>query len=746
MRKTSRGSTVNSILLSVAIIPIVALLSSADVTRGGPENSETFQVSCVDTTGRPVPNAEVLAYQIEHFQTGEPASHFLPPSRADGEGKLQLRFPPCDDRALQCYREVYARVDGKLVGAGSQDATNVPADRTIPVVMVPTIKGRGRITVPEGFSAAQVSVRYFITISPTESVYKGFGLPENVRNPPGWPDWFSATPDADGRFVLENLPLLGNSYVSATAAGLGEAQQALFKGALDSTRREADFQLSLEPETIITGRLTDPTGAPISGQRVLARIVGARMVSQHQYAAVTDADGQYRIGGLFPDAIFNVWPEPQPSLVAALRTTRLLDAGETQTDFDFQMEPGFVVTGRVMEGATNRAVSGAILSVDSVNQKRQMERINQVRTNSSGEYEVRLPPGETHMSVFGPSVSGYDYKPPSVTHRDFKVGPGELAHAKADFILYPMGAATKAVLQKPKPLLRVKAVDPGGRPLEGVLISYAETEDTETNASSQGGSLGSTKADGTFESPIDRTKSIKICVGGIHHSSVMTDPFDSKTKSEYDLGVFTVRPATATISGKVVDADGAPIPNAAVSGHSKHMFHPGLQNEFTTNTDGAFELPSVLDDETASVSASKEGYVHSGNKEFRPGEHNALLVLKRPVDKQLLGTWELLSNEAGQGEKDLKIPQHITFKQGSDPSSSQQPADIAFAEQKNVSSMWRYEIHDGDLVDLQCSQSAGNGFPEFYRVEYAIEQNRLTLKWWMSGHTGRTTTYQKKSL
>jgi hypothetical protein len=734
----------NRIRFSLGVILFVfALLSSPAGVRGSKDNSETFQVSCVDTTGQPVPNAEVLACQIEHFQTGEPASHFLSPSRADGEGKLQFQFPPCDDRALECFREVYARVDGKLVGAGSQGTNRVAADRTIPIVMVPTIKGRGQITVPEGFSTAQVSVRFHFIISPTEHVYEGFGLPENVSSPPGWPDWFSATPDADGRFTLGNLPLLGYIYVSATAPGLGEAQQALFKGTLDSTRREADFQLSLEPETIITGRLTDPTGAPISGQRVLAKIVGGQMVSQHQYAAVTDADGRYRIGGLFPDATFNVWPEPQPSLVAGLKTTRLLDAGETQTDFDFQMEPGFVVTGRVMEGATNRAVPGAILSVDGVSQKRHFERINQVRTNSSGEYEVRLPRGETHLSVFRPSVGGYDYKSPSVTHQDFKVGPGELTRTNADFILYPMGAATKAVLQKPKPLVRLKVVDPGGRPLEGVMISYGQTGDPEFNVFSQGGTLGSTKADGTFEGPINQTKEIKICVGGVHHSSVMTDPFDSKTKSEYDLGTFTVRPATATLSGKVVDADSAPVPNAVVSGRSKHMFHPGIQNEFKTNTDGVFELPSVLDDETVSLLASKEGYVDTGSKEFQPGECNALLVLKRPVDKQLLGTWELLSNQAGPDEKDLKVPQHITFEQGSDGSSSQQPADIVFAEENNASSMWRYHIHDGDMLDLQCGDQGCSGF---YRADYAIEENRLTLKWRMSGHTGRTTVYQKKAL
>lgn len=138
-----------------------------------------------------------------------------------------------------------------------------------------------------------------------------------------------ATTDAEGRFEVTRLPA-GTFTVTATRGGyltIRYGQRWPRDAAMTVTLRERDsagnIDITLPLMSVITGRITDESGAPVEGVTVLAlrrRFWEGRrqLVPSGQATVQTDASGRYRILGLAPGSYY---------VMALMRRTRVVERG-----------------------------------------------------------------------------------------------------------------------------------------------------------------------------------------------------------------------------------------------------------------------------------------------------------------------------------------------------------------------------------------------------------------------------------
>jgi protocatechuate 3,4-dioxygenase beta subunit len=116
---------------------------------------------------------------------------------------------------------------------------------------------------------------------------------------------YTASTDADGRFQVENVTpgryrifLEKTGFVGVNARGL-KSDTNVFT--VQSGQAEPGLLFRMSPTAIISGRITDEDGDPMSGVRVLAltRVPG-KAKRETAGTGTTNDLGEYRLAGLFP--------------------------------------------------------------------------------------------------------------------------------------------------------------------------------------------------------------------------------------------------------------------------------------------------------------------------------------------------------------------------------------------------------------------------------------------------------------
>jgi len=172
------------------------------------------------------------------------------------------------------------------------------------------------------------------------------GEPEVSRNQ----TWTAvATPvDAGGAFRAEGLPA-GRHTVLCTAPGCGTVTGPALDLQPGEDRR--DLEIVLPPEQVIAGRVVLPGGDPVEGARVSLWREAAPVLSGGWGAAVTGADGRFRVGGLVSGE-YQVTASRRPYL----DVMEAADAG--REDVEIVLQAPLAISGRVLEEGTGAAVAG----------------------------------------------------------------------------------------------------------------------------------------------------------------------------------------------------------------------------------------------------------------------------------------------------------------------------------------------------------------------------------------------------
>jgi hypothetical protein len=371
-----------------------------------------------------VSGAEVHFFQFTGGHDGR-YLHFGP-FASNEKGQASCRETLVKNESGNYDRWIYARVPGRLVGAGrsAQWRHDPPLNAEGRVMLQPSRSVEGTVVVPAGFDPSGVKVRVR-----TLQLFQGSGdldfqsFPRDDNFPgldTALPAIFESRPDAKGRFHFSDVPVQGRLYLVATAEGLGEGQCWNPSKTFDQW-----LEISMNPEAVISGHVVTPEGTPAIGMEVTARIAGFKNPPVGYLASfrtVTGNDGNFDLRGLpGTDFVLSV-ADPKK-----LWTFRPLEGVEVRSgqrlSLTARMEGGVLVSGRVLD-KDEHPVAGAAFS--ALTDRDNGSSLWEDTTDASGRYQFRLPAGGAKL-YFNALPQGFAYPNPQIVkHLEIKTGQADV--------------------------------------------------------------------------------------------------------------------------------------------------------------------------------------------------------------------------------------------------------------------------------------------------------------------------------
>lgn len=378
--------------------------------------------------------------------------------------------------------------------------------------------------------------------------------------------WLWSGSDDDGRAASDEQATTSATARASDGSGLQAKKLSLGRDEVLIAERAA-----------LSGTVRDPEGSPIAGAQVCASASSRKLLRsdvRSPFCTRTEADGTYRLGGLFPvqHSVSASAPEYRPGEHTygegrRKRRAVLLMVGAERKDVDIVLKPGGVeifgtvrdISGGVLEGAQVRG-TGAMAESDE-----------------EGRFSLWVAPGVTGVRA---GAEGYTWG------RDRGFAPGH------DF----------DILLTPESVLIGKVVLAGTEtPVAGVSV---DSSSWGARSNWGYGPAAITDADGTFR------------INGLDPGSYKPTAYDDEhygvAAAEVQLGlgetsdpvVVEVHPAFA-LSGSIVPDDGEVCDSGGVS-----LTDPKSQRRFSASpeADGSVHLQGVLPG-TYDVDVSCDGYV-----------------------------------------------------------------------------------------------------------------------------------------
>ena len=284
----------------------------------------------------------------------------------------------------------------------------------------------------------------------------GLRRPGDNQEMGGWfIDWDhapAAETDADGGFVIEDLPAGMQAALSVEADGY-----ATWRDIMPERWRvvgeDAEIEIALERGGVIAGRVIHD-GDPVEGATL--RAVGRLDESVSWGQAVTDADGRYEVGGISPGT-FQVSVQPMGALVAPPAEEVQVEAGVRIDDVDFELLTGSIVRGRVTWKDTGDPVPDTTIYAGAGGE---LGGVSVAETDADGFYQLRVPPGEHRVMWTGPRVETRGAEP--AQGYEITIAADE-AREGFDFVL------------SRKPTIEITVLGPDGAPAVGADVLWGGT-------------------------------------------------------------------------------------------------------------------------------------------------------------------------------------------------------------------------------------------------------------------------------
>lgn len=359
---------------------------------------------------------------------------------------------------------------------------------------------------------------------------------------------FELRTDHDGRYALD-LPMPGTvTQVSASQRGfLTRWREG--DGTVVPTGALVTIDLALEPGGRITGRVTAPHG-PVVGATVGATNSG------WYHETTSDREGRFELRGLPLERLFvtaDLWghtmpdrpDDPDRALATGTAPERYVAdlAAASEAEIEIELVPGPTLKGRV-ETHDGAPAGGALVEVPW------------------GTVAARAgPDGAFALGPMGPGTS-----------RVTAAAADGSAHGDADVEIPADGSEPAAVTIRLGAPLRVRGrlISAAGAALEGAYVQI-EAWDGELDDPVQDEWSWlelprlPVNGDGTFDHPVDaRTGAFFVRGGALGHRRARSGRLALST-AQPEVVVELTLDAGETFTGRVVDADGAPVPGAWVA-------------------------------------------------------------------------------------------------------------------------------------------------------------------------------------
>lgn len=345
------------------------------------------------------------------------------------------------------------------------------------------------------------------------------------------PDRDAVITATDGSFSLATLPA-GTWRVTATFGDYAPTTSAPIT--LDGIHARSGYVLSLLPGAVVRGTVTDKTGTPVPAANVSV-VVQSHLPWRTRRQVLTDANGKFSVGGLAPRAVDVVaWHDTGASAIVAADLATKRDWDVTLTLDITGSITGFVIDKR------GRPIGDAQVTVtpdwasDTIDRMVwEVRDAQEAMTDQAGAFRFTgLPAGSYRVRAerYGGSAG------------TLSLSNGILTTPSAEPIKIVVGVDGRAVG-------KVQRTD--GTPVTAFTIALDNSRP-----------LPFVAKDGAFTIPAP---------AGAYELTVAGPGFVTTTKQvtitegrDSDVGMLSVE-AGRSISGRVLDANGVPVPHAIVA-------------------------------------------------------------------------------------------------------------------------------------------------------------------------------------
>ncbi len=378
----------------------------------------------------------------------------------------------------------------------------------------------------------------------------------------------SAAAKADGSFELRPLTT-GSFMLQARGPGFAPAYVPGIE-VQDAAGRVDLGTITLSPEAVIEGQVTDPRGTPVAGARIETRTDGFGTVansfeigrSRPRQPLETGPDGRFRVGGLSPGTKVRV------SAAAKGYAEAVIEGIEVPPPAPLRLElrPLGKLSGRVVDPA-GEPVAGAFVRADEGRPGSRRPRGGGA-TDDQGRFQIDLEPGPVELSA---RAEGY------------KTGTwrGEVPER---------GAAGPAEIRLERgATLEGRVLDADGNPVGGARVS------TSAGAPDFMGGLGWMGRSGS-RSDGDGRYRLSGLETGVHEVRATTEDDTAETSVRFEVQpganrLDLILRAGVEVSGHVRDDAGLPIAGAEMELFSM----PGGVLHTLSAADGSFRFTHVPD-------------------------------------------------------------------------------------------------------------------------------------------------------
>lgn len=383
----------------------------------------------------------------------------------------------------------------------------------------------------------------------------------------------SATTDSTGNFQLLTVAP-GLVTVEVTADGYARQINTDVQVRAQETIQGLRFQL--QPELVITGKITDESGVPISG----IYVSGYNEQTQSGFSCQpSDGNGAFRLGNLVPGTYtlsVNV-----KGYALAQKDNVVVTSGSQEKTIDFILKRAGSVTGKITNANGDPIGGVSVTAYDSLSNRYQ----NSWQTDASGKYSLdSLPSGNYRLEAY---KQGYTRS----QHDGVEVSAGSVT-PNVDFVLQ-QGASLSGFV-----------TDSFNHPIAGATV-YA-------SGNKSGSDTVTTDSTGRFHIAglSDGTYTLDVSANGY-----MSDRDTTVTISlGQDQEGMTIKLAPAAIiSGKVTATGGTSLKNASIMAYETAT-HYGYGQSIME--DGRYSL-GMLPEGTYDLTVEADGYL----KETIPGIH-----------------------------------------------------------------------------------------------------------------------------
>ena len=355
----------------------------------------------------------------------------------------------------------------------------------------------------------------------------------------------TAITDGEGRFRIDHLPK--SRHEVRLAAWCGPLAAGYAKVSPDS--QGSPVTVTLRPCGRVEGRvLIEATGEPAKG----VRVVGCNQAWRRNASAITDDDGRYTLDNVEPGKCRVCVAVPETAeWVVAERKEVLVRPGSTVTGVDLMLTSGVLFRGRIVGATTREPVRGVHVMVGELrNVGQRLCLCDHPKSGEDGTFQFRCPAHSHGLLILTTSApKGYLPDSGSATHslygRSYSQAPGEFSTVTGDAGLPELEVSEGVTLAG-------QVVGPRGGPVVGCVVAPRHTDCPPH-----------TDGQGTFQLAGLRPRS-KFTVVALDRSARLgrsvTLSITRKPTQEAKLKLAPM----ATMTGRVVDAEGHPVANKRV--------------------------------------------------------------------------------------------------------------------------------------------------------------------------------------